>query len=222
MKLTIVAATGGTGRALLDQALAAGHDVTAVARNPRDLPPEANVVKADMTTVDPADLAPAVLGADAVLSCLGPRGKADHGVCAAGTGRIVEAMKATGARRLIVISSESMTTVPSPGNPNPPRHDPGEGFLLRHVVGPPARRFFLRDVYADLGVMEDLVRASGLDWTIARPALLVDKPLTGVYRTAVDRKPRGGFRISYADLGHFMLRCLQDEDTVGKAISLNY
>jgi uncharacterized protein YbjT (DUF2867 family) len=34
MKLTIFAATGGVGRQLLEQAVADGHDVTAVARNP--------------------------------------------------------------------------------------------------------------------------------------------------------------------------------------------
>jgi nucleoside-diphosphate-sugar epimerase len=39
MKLTIIAATGGVGRQLLAQALDAGHDVTAVARNPAKLPP---------------------------------------------------------------------------------------------------------------------------------------------------------------------------------------
>ena len=39
MKLTIVAATGGIGRQLLEQAISAGHDVTAVARNPRNLSP---------------------------------------------------------------------------------------------------------------------------------------------------------------------------------------
>jgi uncharacterized protein YbjT (DUF2867 family) len=38
MRLTIFAATGGIGRQLVDQAVAAGHDVTAVARNPQNLP----------------------------------------------------------------------------------------------------------------------------------------------------------------------------------------
>ncbi|MGH3326460.1 MAG: NAD(P)-dependent oxidoreductase [Streptomycetales bacterium] len=222
MKLTIFAATGGTGRHVLEQAVAAGHDVTAVVRNPKKLSGQARVVTADLAAPDPAALAAAVDGADAVLSGLGPRSNAEAGIASRGTQAIVDAMKATGARRLVVISSESMTTIPSPGRPNPPKHDPGEGLILRYVVGPPARRVFLRKQYADLGVMEDIVRDSGLDWTIVRPALLTDKPVTGTYRTANGQKPRGGFRISRADVAHFMLRVLERPETIEQAITITY
>src|SRR5262249_3847640 len=86
MKLTIFAATGGIGRQLLAQAIAAGHDVTAVARSPEALgPARVRVVKADLTAADPDALRAAVEGADAVLSGLGPRAKADAGVAARGT-----------------------------------------------------------------------------------------------------------------------------------------
>ncbi|MFD0905624.1 NAD(P)-dependent oxidoreductase [Actinomadura sediminis] len=222
MKLTIFAATGGTGRILVDLALAEGHDVTAVARRPRDLPGDVRTVRADM--LDDPDLRPALEGADAVFSCLGARNKAEARArtCARGTEAVIRGMQATGARRLVVISSESMTVVPSPERPHPPRHDPGEGFLLRYVVGPPARRYFLREHYADLGVMEDAVRGSGLDWTIARPALLVDRPARGRYRTAADRKPKGGFRIARADFAAFLLGCVTRDETIGQAITLNY
>src|SRR5258708_27812658 len=75
MRLTVFAATGGIGRHLVDQAVAAGHDVTAVARSPRNLPADGRfrVVAADLANPDPAVLASAVEGADAVLSALGPR-----------------------------------------------------------------------------------------------------------------------------------------------------
>src|SRR5215217_4901647 len=62
MKLTVFAATGGIGRQLLDQALAAGHDVTAVVRNPAKLPVEVRAVTADLATAGPAALEPAVAG----------------------------------------------------------------------------------------------------------------------------------------------------------------
>src|SRR6516164_7697356 len=101
MKLTIFAATGGIGRQLLGQATAAGHDVTAVARNPQSLSATRSVA-ADLASADPADLQPAAAGADAVLSALGPRTKADAGVAAMGTKMIVQAMQAAGVRRLIV------------------------------------------------------------------------------------------------------------------------
>src|SRR6266581_1503361 len=105
MKLTIFAATGGVGRQVLEQALAAGHDVTAVVRNPSKLAPGVPAVTADMTDPDPAALESAIQGADAVISGLGPRSNADAGIASRGTRAIVAAMKATGVRRLVVISA---------------------------------------------------------------------------------------------------------------------
>ena len=135
MKLTIVAATGGIGRQLLEQAIAAGHDVTAVARNPRNLSPvPARAVAADLARVDPASLQPAVAGSDAVLSALGARTKADAGVAARGTQVITEAMRDTEVRRIIVVSAAPIGTIPSPGRPHPPGHDPGDGFIPRHAI----------------------------------------------------------------------------------------
>src|SRR5690242_9848331 len=120
MKLTIVAATGGIGRHLLDQALAAGHDVTAVVRDPARLSREVRAVAVDLTDPDPAALESAVSGADAVLSGLGPRSRADAGVTARGTRAVVDAMHATGVRRIVAVSAAPVGTVPSPGRPNPP------------------------------------------------------------------------------------------------------
>ena len=80
MKLTVFAATGGIGRHLLDQAVAAGHDVTAVARNPRNLSRQARVITTDLTAPDPAVLESAIDGTDAVLSGLGPHPHSDAGI----------------------------------------------------------------------------------------------------------------------------------------------
>jgi len=73
MKLTIVAATGGIGRQVLDQATAAGHEVTAVVRSPKMLPPDVSTIAVDLAAADPAALEYAFSGADAVLSGLGRR-----------------------------------------------------------------------------------------------------------------------------------------------------
>jgi len=79
MKLTSFAATGGIGRQALEQAVADGHDVTAVVRNPSKLSGEAvGIVTADLAAADPAVLESAVAGADAVLSGLGPRRRPRH------------------------------------------------------------------------------------------------------------------------------------------------
>ena len=85
MRLTIVAATGGVGRELLEQAVAAGHDVTAVVRDPGKLSRPVRTVTADMAAADPAALEPAIAGAGAVLSGFGPHSNADADIAAQGT-----------------------------------------------------------------------------------------------------------------------------------------
>jgi putative NADH-flavin reductase len=219
MKLTIVAATGGIGRQLLEQAVAAGHDVTVVARNPDKLTRPVRTVPMNLTAADPAMLETAVVGADAVLSGLGPHSNADAGVAAAGTRSIVAAMQATGVRRIVVVSAAPVGTVASPGNPHPPRHDPGDGFFMRHFFSRIAATMFGK-VYDDLAQMEDLLRDSDLDWTIVRPPQLTDKPLTGTYRTALDRNLRGGFTVSRADVAQLMLRVLAQPETIHHSIGI--
>ena len=220
MKLTIFAATGGIGRQLLGQAIAAGHDVTAVARNPRNLSPvPARAVAADLASADPADLQSAVAGADAVLSALGPRTKADAGVAARGTKMIVQAMQAAGVRRLIVVSAAPIGTIPSPARPHPPRHDPGDGFIIRYLADPIVKRA-LREHYADLARMEDVLRASDLDWTAVRPPRLTGKPVTGRYRTAYGQNIRRGVFVSRADVAHYMLSVLDNPETFRRTVGI--
>jgi len=219
MKLTVVAATGRIGRQVLEQALAAGHDVTAVARNPRALPGPARVVTADLAAADPAVLEPAVGGADAVLSGLGPRTRAEAGIASRGTAAIVAAMQATGVRRIVVVSAAPVSTVASPGRPDPPEHDPGEGLVMGRVLTP-LLRAALRGVYDDLALMEDILRDSGLDWTVVRPPRLTDGALTGAYRTASGRNLRRGLFVSRADVAHLMLAVLDRPGTVGQALGI--
>ena len=213
MKLTIFAATGGIGRHLLDQAIAAGDDVTAVVRDPGRLPGRVRAVTADLAAPDPAVLEAAVAGADAVLSGLGPRSKADAGITSRGTRAIVAAMQAAGPRRLVIVSAAPVGTVPSPGRPNPPRHDAGDGFWMRHVFSHVAMALY-REHYADLALTEDIVRDSGLDWTIVRPPKLTGKPLTGTYRTAYGQNLRGGWSVPRADVARYMLRVIGEPDAV--------
>jgi uncharacterized protein YbjT (DUF2867 family) len=220
MKLTVFAATGGIGRQLLEQALVAGHDVTAAVRNPHALPGgRARVVAADLGAADPAVLEAAVAGADAVLSGLGPRSRADAGIASRGTAAIVAAMQATGVRRVVAVSAAPVATVASPGRPDPPANDPGEGLVMRRVLTP-LLRASLRDVYADLALMEDVLGDSGLDWTVVRPPRLTDGPLTGRYRTALGRNLRRGLLVSRADVAHLMLAVLDQPQTVGRAVGV--
>jgi putative NADH-flavin reductase len=207
MKLTIFGATGGTGRCLVEQALTAGHDVTAVVRDPARLPVPAqqrlHVVTADV--MDPAAIGPAVTGAEAVLSALGPHGSGPTTVSQRGARSIVQAMQAVGARRLLTVSGTIVT-------------DAGEGPLMRTVVKPLVRRTLLRNVCADMRRAEDEVRGSHLDWTIIRPPRLTSKPASGSYRTAIDRNLPHAFTVRRADVAACMLGILDDAATVRRHV----
>jgi uncharacterized protein YbjT (DUF2867 family) len=219
-KLTIVAATGGVGRHLLEQALGAGHEVTAVVRDPEKLPPtSARVAVVDLSAPDESALRHAVAGADAVLSALGPRSKREAGVAWRGTAAIVEAMRVAGVRRIVAVSAAPVGTVASPDRPHPPHRDPGDRWFLGGVAYPILKRA-LRWVYDDLARMEDVLHASGLEWTAARPVRLTNGGLTREYRRAYGRNLPGGTSISRADVAHYMLSALADPATVGRTVGL--
>jgi len=220
MKLTVIAATGGIGRHLVEQAVAGGHEVTAVARRPRDLPVGVRTVAVDFEHPDPEALRDAVRGADAVLSGLGPRDpRADAGITSRGTRAIVDAMRAEGVRRIVVVSAAPVGPVPVPGQRQLPKHDPGDGFFMRHLGVPFARTLFGKH-YADLAATEQILRDSGLEWTVSRPPKLTDKPLTGAYRTALNRNIRGGFSVSRADVAHHMLQLAVRPETVRQVVGI--
>ncbi|MGW5644677.1 NAD(P)-dependent oxidoreductase [Saccharopolyspora sp. NPDC003752] len=207
MRITIFGATGGTGKHLLEQACAAGHEVTAVVRDPARFAhdhPGLTVVTADV--MDPAAIRPHVAGRDAVISAIGSRDLKPTTIQTDSTRSILDAMAAAGARRFLVVSNCGMLS-------------DGDGPVTKHVVKPILWRI-LRNPWTDMGHMEEVVRASGLDWTIIRPPQLTNGPRTGRYRTAVDRNVRGAKRISRANVADCLLRELADPGSVGKAIAV--
>jgi putative NADH-flavin reductase len=211
VKLAIFGATGGTGTLLVQQALAAGHDVTAVARTPARLElrhDHLRTLRGDV--LDLASVEEAVRGQEAVMSCIG--GTTDQKpvtLYSVGTGNLLRAMRAAGVRRFICISANPLEV----GN--------GDVLLDRLVLKPVVRAIF-KESYADLTRMEAEVRRSDLDWTIMRPPRLTDRPPTARYRIAFDRNlPRGRF-ISRADLAGAMLRLLDDSQSVHAAVTVAY
>jgi putative NADH-flavin reductase len=206
MKLAIFGATGRTGKQLLEQALEAGNEVTAVVRNPDRLSitnsDALNVVAADV--MDPAAIADAVAHADAVITAIGPPGRAPSTVTADSARSIVTAMHHTGARRLITISGSMVD-------------DTGDGPLLRYLGKPITRRVY-RGAYEDMRNAEREIHNSGLEWTIMRPPRLTEEPAAGRYRTQIDRNLPRAFKISRADLATSALAIINDTKTVHRHV----
>jgi putative NADH-flavin reductase len=210
MKLTVFGATGGIGQEIVKQALTAGHEVTAVVRDPARLTVAGaalDVVRADLS--DPEVLRPAVAGRDAVLSGLGARSRKDAGVATRLTRTVLRAMEAEGVRRLVVVSAAPLGPAPE-----------GEGVLDRTVRGLVSA--ILKDVYADLREMEAELARSATDWTVVRPPRLQNKPLTGSYRTAVGGNPPRSRFIGRADVAHAMLATVGDPGTVKQGVGVAY
>ncbi|MCX5422984.1 NAD(P)-dependent oxidoreductase [Streptomyces sp. NBC_00078] len=210
MKLTVFGATGGIGREIVRQALGAGHEVTAVVRDPARLSVTGDrleVFRDDLT--DPEKVRSAVAGRDVVLSGLGARSRKDAGVATRLTHTVLGAMRAEGVRRLLVVSA-------GPIGPQPE----GDGPLdrtARAIVSA-----LLKDVYADLGAMEAELAGSASDWTVVRPPRLQDKPVTGTYRTVVGGFPARGRFIGRADVAHAMLAMAEDPGTVKQGVGVAY
>ncbi|MDA3649874.1 SDR family oxidoreductase [Saccharopolyspora indica] len=208
MRITIFGATGGTGKHLIEQALAAGHQVTAVVRDPAKVTrehPELTVVRADV--MDAAGIRPHIAGRDAVISAIGSTSvRNPTAVQTDSTISILDAMGAAGVRRFLVVSNGGMITE-------------GDDPLTKHLVKPIMWRF-LKHPWTDMQRMEEIVRASEADWTIIRPPRLTEGPRTGRYRSAVERAVRGGMKISRADLADSILRSLDDDSSIRSAIAV--
>ncbi|WP_045741926.1 NAD(P)-dependent oxidoreductase [Actinoplanes rectilineatus] len=207
MKLIVFGASGGTGRLVVSGALDRGHRVTAVARRLDGLPahPGLTLHSADVLG-EGRPLQAAALGHDAAISAIGSTARNPGGIYSRGGQAVVTALEDAGVPRLIVVSSGGVR----------PR-DPGLPWWFRLAIP-----VFLRELYRDMGVMEDIVRSSGLDWTLVRAGYLTDGPATGTFRAEDGRNPSGGSRLSRADLAGFLLDQLDGSSWSRRTPTLTY
>lgn len=195
MKLTIFGASGRTGRPLVEQALAAGHTVTALVRDPARFliaGPNLTVLQGDVLRAE--DVERAVAGADAVLSALGQGKGSPKDLLTIATRHIVAAMEKHGVRRLISLTGAGVSA---------PQDQPR---LINHLI-----KFALvtlsGDVLRDAEAHAEIIRRSNLEWVIVRGPMLTEGERTGQYRVGwvgVNTGPR----IPRGDVADFMLKQL--------------
>jgi uncharacterized protein YbjT (DUF2867 family) len=210
MDIVCFGANGATGRLVVRQALGEGHVVTAFTRHPEAFPlrdDRLRLVGGDVLDLESVDKA--VSGQEAVLSSLGvPFSRKPITVYSQGMAHIVQSMQRFGVRRLVCVSA----------TPVDPRYDTQGGFIFEKVLKPVISHTLGRTMYADLRRMEDLVRQSGLDWTILRPSGLFGAPSVTDYR-ATDGLVSGQFT-SRTDLADCLLRQLDNEQNVHKVLAV--
>lgn len=202
MHLAVFGATGHVGRHLVDQALAAGHEVTALVRDPARVPAREGLTVVPGAVQDADAVSRTVEGADAVLSALGTRKPWGVTVCTDGMRAILPVMKAHGVRRLVVVGC----------------YGTGEGSRkdLYHY----AMSLAMRSLFLDKRRQDALIRAADDEWTIVCPAVLGSGPGAGRYRAGTDLRLGFLSRVSYADVAGFMLEQVGTDEYVRKAVAI--
>jgi len=199
MKLFVIGATGRTGQEVVKQALARGHDVTAFVRSPEAI----NLRNERLSTVrgnpvDEVQLFKAMQNHNAVVSTLGPRevfkpSSMLHDSALATT----RAMNRSGVKRLVVLSAAA------------------------HFPGIPNRiaSFIMRNHMRDSLAMEEIVKASGLDWTIARPPRLTQEGYS-TYRSREGAAPKMGFTLARKAVAAFILDAIEQKKHLQKIVGI--
>jgi uncharacterized protein YbjT (DUF2867 family) len=195
LRLLVLGATGHIGTHVLDLALARGHDVTAFVRSPQKLAlaarnaPRLHVIEGNLLSA--GDLARVLPGHDAVLSSVGPPPREAFRpsmLMAESAASIVAAMTTSRVKRLAVVSAAILFP------------DSRLGFRFF--------RWLLREHAQDLAAMEAVVRATDLDWTIARPPRLVNGAGES-YRWRNDALPEKAWSMPFRAVAACLLDCAE-------------
>jgi putative NADH-flavin reductase len=187
MRLFVLGATGRTGSALVAQGLARGHEITTLGRSAFGAKAKSlRIIVGNPMHAN--DLAAVLPGNDVVLSALGTRGLGATSVLADGVRATIEAMRCTGVRRLVIVSSSLL--------------DSNIEWFPRFLG-----RTLLRHHVHDQRAMEKQVTQSGLDWTVLRAPRFSNGPFTGRYIVSAESEQTetSGVPMSREDVACMML-----------------
>jgi len=204
--VTIIGASRGIGLETVKAALAAGHTVRAFARSASKIAisnPKLEKITGD--ALKAADVGAAVSDANAVIQAIGISDPKDliFGTTffSEATRVMVSAMQAAGVKRLIAVTGAGAGN--SRGRIN---------FLYDYIMFP----ILLARVYSDKDIAEEIIQASGLDWTIVRPGMLTNGAATGRYYALPEMKDWRAGAISRADVADCLVKQVSDRSMIGK------
>ncbi len=225
MDVLVVGGTRGTGLAVVRQLVADGHTVTAFGRTATTafaghdvgtrVTGAGSVRPVDGDALDPDAVSAAVAGQDAVVVMLGisdnplavhwlRRATTALDVRSAGTAVVVEAMRREGVRRLVVQTTYGL----------------GESWANLDLTWRLMFRWVIGRQFADSAAQEQVVRASGLDWTLVRPVSLTDDAPDAPPTVAVDDAVVG-MKVARAQVARAVADALAASATVGATLSVS-
>lgn len=204
MKIALLGATGTIGSAYLDRALADGHEIRALVRDPSAVAgrPRLTLVPGDAREQDAVSRI--LSGADALVSAVGPRRNSADAVALldAAAANVIASMRAHGLSRVVFVAGAGLAM-------------PGESRTLgQRAISSIVRRLAKWVVAAKQRELERYLQ-SGLDWTALRPPRVVRGPASGSARLTYDR-PRS-FRVTSGDVAEGITAVLSNTDTIQKA-----
>lgn len=206
-RIVVFGGAGKTGQEVVKQAVDRGYKVRAFDVRRGNLPAYENMNFIEASVLDLEEVEKAVRGCSAVISELGVKLGSKKPLVSKGNKIIVEAMKKVGVKRLITQSAfgalESKPKLP---------------WYLAQAAKTP----LLQEMYADKDRMEKIVRDSKLDWTILRPVRLTNSTKAKMYRFGPNIPLDFNPRISRADIAHFILDELSNNNFVHQAVILTY
>jgi uncharacterized protein YbjT (DUF2867 family) len=208
MRLLVLGASGGCGRWATRLAHEAGHTVTALVRRDTPFDPPSGVAVRRGSVLADADLAAAVAGQDAVISCLGaqrvnPRNpwsplRPPLHIAEQSAKVLVEALSRTPIRRVAAISAAGVGDSLAATNAT-----------MRWLI----RVSSIGAMYADLETMEAVYGASPIDWVAVRPVTLVEAQAPSIKARVIPRF-RMTSTISRADVAAWLLRAATDPQPI--------
>jgi putative NADH-flavin reductase len=208
MRILIFGATGGTGRYVVSQGLEQGRHVTAFCRNQAALAakhPNLTIVEGGLS--DHSAITHALNGVNTVISVLGNTTRKalfnPNNVISQNLPNIISAMQQGKVERLLFVTSFGVN---------------GKIFWPEKLL----LRTLFRNLFADLPVQEKLIKDSGLDWTIVRPARLTNGPKTGECRSGENIYIHPFSSISRADVADFLLKEAVSPEYQRKVVTISY
>ena len=209
MKIVVFGASRGVGINVVEQALQAGHIVTAFVRSPETFKLQhANLTVFKGDAMDASAVEQAIAGQEAVISALGPTRPPVPHMMETSAKNIVAGMKKHGVKRLV---STTGAGVRQPED-QPKPIDHFIGFLLNVLA---------KDVVLDSAANVNVIQSSDLDWTVVRYPRLVDGERKSIYRVGYVGKD-SGTQITRADGADFVLKELVEKKWLRKLPVVSY
>ena len=201
MRILVPGATGMVGGHVIEQALARGHEVVAVARTPKRITlrhPRLTLARADI--LDPKAIDPLLEGVDAVVSTVGiGTSKTPTTLYSTGTRNILEAMERHGVERIVVISSAVA------------EHWAHQG-LLKIWIAFPLLQKFLGATYDDMRRMDIALWESRAQWTTIRAPYIRPAAAKKRYRVSAQKALPRGWRVTAPDMATALLDIAERDD----------